>query len=85
MEKQICQSCGITLTEENKGLNADKSQNEEYCHYCFNYGEFTEPKMTLDLQIKKLSEMAISNFNLSEDEALTMAKKTLPKLKRWQH
>lgn len=84
MKNELCQSCGIPLTIENKGLNADKSPNEEYCHYCFHNGEFTEPKLTLDLQIKKLTEMAVSKLNLSEEEALNMANKTLPKLNRWK-
>ncbi len=84
MKNKLCQSCGIPLTDENKGLNADKSQNREYCHYCFHNGEFTEPKLSLDLQIKKLTEMAVSKLNLSEKEALNMANETLPKLKRWK-
>ncbi|MEN8121479.1 MAG: zinc ribbon domain-containing protein [Bacteroidota bacterium] len=84
MEKPLCQSCGIPLTIDNKGLNKDKSPNEEYCHYCFHNGEFSEPKLTLELQIKKLTEMAVFKMNLSEKEALNMAKKTLPKLKRWK-
>ena len=84
MKNELCQSCGIPLTIENKGLNNDKSQNEEYCHYCYHNGEFSEPKLTLELQIKKLTEMAVSKMNLSEKEALNMANETLPKLKRWK-
>jgi len=84
MKNKLCQSCGIPLTIENKGLNTDKSPNEDYCHYCFHNGEFTEPKLTLELQIKKLTEMAVSKLNLSEKEALDMAKTTLPLLKRWK-
>ncbi len=84
MKKELCQSCGMPLSIENRGLNADKSPNEEYCHYCFHNGEFTEPKLTLELQIKKLTEMAVSKLNLSQKEALNMANETLPKLKRWK-
>ena len=84
MENTICQSCSMPLTEENKGLNANKSPNEEFCHYCYCNGEFTEPKLSLDLQIKKLSQMAVSNMNLSEKEAFKMANETLPKLNRWK-
>ncbi|RLD51494.1 MAG: transcriptional regulator [Bacteroidetes bacterium] len=84
MKKELCQSCGMPLSIENRGLNADKSPNEEYCHYCFHNGEFTEPKLTLELQIKKLTEMAVLKLNLSQKEALNMANETLPKLKRWK-
>ena len=84
MENMICQSCSMPLTEENKGLNANKTPNDEYCHYCYHNGEFTEPKLTLDLQIKKLTEKAVSNMILSEKEALEMANTTLPILRRWK-
>ncbi len=84
MKNELCQSCGLPLTIDNKGLNANKSQNKEYCHFCFHNGEFTEPKLTLELQKKKLVEMAVSKLTLSEKEALKMANTTLPKLKRWK-
>ena len=84
MKNELCQSCGIPLTAENNGLNNDKSQNTEYCHFCFHNGEFTEPKLTLELQKKKLTDMAVSKLNLSEKEALKMANTTLPDLKRWK-
>jgi len=84
MKNELCQSCGIPLNSNNMGLNTDKSQNTEYCHFCYNNGAFTEPKLTLELQKKKLADMAVSKLNLSEKEAISMANETLPKLKRWK-
>ena len=32
---KFCQSCGMPLTEEVLGTNADGSKNEDYCMYCY--------------------------------------------------
>ena len=42
MEQKFCQSCGMPLTEELKGTNADGSRNEDYCIYCYKDGAFTQ-------------------------------------------
>ena len=41
MEMKFCQSCGMPLTDEVLGTNADGSKNEEYCIYCYKDGAFT--------------------------------------------
>ncbi|MBP5483845.1 MAG: transcriptional regulator, partial [Bacteroidales bacterium] len=33
MELKFCQSCGMPLTAEMKGTNADGSKSEDYCIY----------------------------------------------------
>lgn len=40
-EPHFCQSCGMPLTEEILGTNADQSKNNEYCIYCYKDGAFT--------------------------------------------
>ena len=42
MEKEMkfCQSCGMPLTDDVLGTNADGSKNEEYCMYCYKDGKF---------------------------------------------
>ncbi len=30
-EMKFCQSCGMPLTDDNKGTNADGSINDDYC------------------------------------------------------
>ena len=44
MEKEMkfCQSCGMTLTDDVLGTNADGSKNEEYCMYCYKDGKFLQ-------------------------------------------
>ncbi|MCX6808775.1 MAG: zinc ribbon domain-containing protein [Candidatus Berkelbacteria bacterium] len=79
----ICQSCGMPMMKkEDFGTNADNSQNEEYCTYCFQGGKFTW-EGTMDEMIEKLTLMA-GKMGLTEDEARKMATENLPKLKRWE-
>ena len=42
MDQRFCQSCGMPLTEEVLGTNADGSKNEEYCMYCYKDGKFLQ-------------------------------------------
>ena len=81
----VCQSCGMPMADPSQfGTEADSSLNEEYCTYCFQNGEFTDPDLTLNDQIEKLVKMAVEKMGASEDDAREMAERSLPKLKRWQ-
>jgi len=42
MEMKFCQSCGMPLTQEILGTNADGSKNEDYCIYCYKDGKFLQ-------------------------------------------
>ena len=41
-EMRFCQSCGMPLTEDVLGTNADGSKNEDYCMYCYKDGKFLQ-------------------------------------------
>ena len=41
-EQKFCQSCGMPLTNEILGSNADGTKNEEYCIYCYKDGADAE-------------------------------------------
>ncbi len=87
MEKlgPICQSCGMPLQKiEDFGTNADDSKNQEYCHFCFEKGDFTDKGITMEQKIEKLVNIAVSQMNMSETEAREMANKIIPTLKRWR-
>lgn len=71
--------------DEDFGTNADSSQNNEYCHFCFKEGNFTEPGITMEQKIDKLVQIAESQMNMPEDKAREMANNIIPKLKRWQN
>lgn len=83
MEQVICQSCGMPMSKpEDFGNNADGSQNNEYCTYCYQGGEFTF-KGTLPEMIEKQVSIAKEKMGMSEETARKMASETLPKLSRW--
>ncbi|MFH0912633.1 MAG: zinc ribbon domain-containing protein [Patescibacteria group bacterium] len=81
----ICQSCSMPLKKPaDFGTNADGSRNEDYCCYCYQKGEFTEPNITMDQMIDKVAGMMIQMQNISEDHALEICVNFIPKLKRWR-
>jgi hypothetical protein len=85
MKKEICQSCGMPLNQDNKGTEMHKSKHIEYCHFCYENGEFTNPSLTFDEQKDKLINMSISKFNMPKEEAQKQADAILPGLKRWKN
>ena len=89
MEKEMrfCQSCGMPLTDEILGTNADGSKNEEYCIYCFKDGAFTGD-FTMEEMIEFCSQFVEqynkdSGQNLTQDEYKAMLRQYYPNLKRW--
>ena len=41
-DQRFCQSCGMPLTEDVLGTNADGTKNEDYCMYCYKDGKFLQ-------------------------------------------
>ena len=89
MEKLICQSCGMPLSEDkHKGTNKDGSLSTEYCAYCFKNGEFTHNR-TLSEQV----EIGLQHFPpyknaATQEEKDTIRRQTkahLSTLKRWKN
>ena len=66
MEKmKFCQSCGMPLTDEVLGTNADGSKNEEYCMYCYNMN----PKMMF-MHMKAMTYMHMRKLLLLRKKLL---------------
>jgi methionyl-tRNA synthetase len=81
---KICQSCGMPLQKpEDFGTNKDMTKNEEYCHYCFEAGKFTDEGISLQEKIVKNIEIAV-RMGIPKEKATEMANTVLPKLKRWK-
>ena len=53
---KFCQSCGMPLTDEVLGTNADGSKNEEYCMYCYREGKFLQD-FTMDEMIEHCAQL----------------------------
>lgn len=88
MEQKICQSCGMPLTDEVLGTNADGSKNEEYCIYCFKDGAFTKD-CTMDEMIEFCSQFVdIVNKNMpqpmTKEQYEGIMHQYFPMLKRWK-
>ncbi len=88
MEQRFCQSCGMPLTEDILGTNADGSKNEEYCIYCYKDGAFTG-----DYTMEEMADFCAqfvddynkhTGKNLSREEYKKELLKFFPLLKRWQ-
>lgn len=66
---------------EDFGTNADGSPSSEYCHFCFQNGEFTA-KMEMPEYIEMQIKIAVDKLGMPEEKARAMAEKTTPNLKR---
>ena len=90
MEKDIkfCQSCGMPLTDEVLGTNADGSKNEDYCMYCYRDGKFLQD-CTMEEMIEHCAQF-IGAVNeglpnpITKEEYIGMMKTYFPQLKRWR-
>ena len=79
----FCQSCAMPMQKpEDFGINADGSQNKEYCHYCFQDGKYTEPKITTEQMIEKCAGM-MKQMNIPAAQ-IEQTKVFIPMLKRWK-
>ena len=88
MKQKFCQSCGMPLTEEVLGTNADGSKNEDYCMYCYKDGKFLQ-ECTMDEMIEHCLQF-IDEVNknmpkpMTKDEYKQMMRGFFPMLKRWR-
>ena len=79
-----CQSCGMPMdTPEDFGTGAEGFRINDYCHFCFKDGRFTEPHISMEQMIDKIAGMA-PMMRMTEDKAREMAKTFIPRLKRWR-
>jgi len=83
MKKEICQSCGMPMSNDDFGTNKDETKSKEYCHFCFKNGKFTDEGISMEEKIKKNIEIA-KRMGMSEEKAKALAENTIPKLKRWK-
>ena len=85
---KFCQSCGMPLTEEILGTNADGSKNEDYCIYCYKDGAFTG-NFTM-AEMAEYCSMYVEEYNKNTGKNLTACEykqellKYFPALKRWK-
>lgn len=88
MEQKFCQSCGMPIDDSTFGKEVNGSNNEEYCHFCYADGKFTND-CTMDEMIEHnlnyLNEFnKDSEVKYSVEEARAAMKEYFPQLKRWK-
>ena len=84
MEKaKICQSCGVPMSGH--GTNADGSQSDDYCCYCFEKGSFKDSNKTVEEMINFCAPLLARDGVFPDEEtARKHLQKHLPPLKRWK-
>ena len=88
MKQKFCQSCGMPLTDEVLGTNADGSKNEDYCMYCYKDGQFLQD-CTMEEMIEHCAQF-VNAVNeglekpITKEEYIGMMKSYFPQLKRWR-
>lgn len=84
----FCQSCGMPLTNDVLGTNADGSKNEDYCMYCYMDGKFLQD-CTMDEMIEHCAQF-VGAVNeglpqpITKEEYIGQMKMYFPHLKRWR-
>lgn len=87
MEQKFCQSCGMPLSDEILGTNADGSKNEEYCKWCYGNGAFLQDcsmEEMIDFCTKFVDQVnAVAGTSYSAEEYKQLLQEQFPTLKRW--
>ena len=85
---KFCQSCGMPLTDEVLGTNADGTKSDDYCMYCYRDGAFTG-----DFTMEEMAEFCSqyvgeynkhTGQNLDREAYKAVLLQFYPNLKRWQ-
>ena len=88
-DQKFCQSCGMPLTEDVLGTNADGTKNEDYCMYCYKDGKFLQD-CTMEEMIEHCAQF-VGAVNeglenpITKEEYIGMMKTYFPQLKRWRN
>jgi ssDNA-binding Zn-finger/Zn-ribbon topoisomerase 1 len=84
LEKNICQSCGMPMIHMTDfGTDRDGNINTDYCHYCYQEGEFTDKGISLEEKMARNIKLAVK-LGMTKATAAKLARNTLPKLRRWR-
>ena len=83
MEKNICQSCAVPFEIIPRGKNADGTENQDYCEFCFANGDFIYPKATTKDVIEGCIKGCVPDPFPDEETARQKMNEFFPTLKRW--
>lgn len=84
-EAPICQSCSMPLVkDEDFGTNADAGKNTEYCAYCFQNGKFTEPQLSQEEMIERVTDLMVQSEKGDRLQVRLAVDRRIRSLRRWQ-
>ena len=84
MEEKHCGSCGAPMAkEEMYGTEKNGSRSKDYCVHCYDKGAFLQPDITLDEMITFVSDLMVTQFGFTKEDADAQCKEGIPTLKRW--
>ena len=83
MEEKICQSCAVPFEIIPCGKNADGTENQDYCKYCFDNGDFIYPNATMEDVIEGCIPNTVPEPFENEEIARKTMSEFFPTLKRW--
>lgn len=84
MDKERCQSCGMPLGPGFFGTEADGSDTQVYCKFCYRDGAYVSPEMTMDEMLNLSVEQMVGQQGMPLEEATKAAHEVIPTLERWQ-
>ena len=80
----FCQSCGMPLSPELRGTEANGTPSADYCQYCYQNGAFTG-EMTMEEMIDFCVPIVVqANPGMTEDQARDQMRRSFPLLLRWR-
>ena len=82
MARQMCQSCGMPLKDNNRGTEANGDSSEKYCTHCYQHGDFTWKDATAD-QMQDYCMGILTKDKHWPSFMARMATNGIPKLERW--
>lgn len=83
MARQICQSCGMPLKDNNRGTETSGDTSEKYCTLCYREGVFTW-KDANSKQMQAYCMGVLTNEKHWPSFLARLATNGIPKLERWR-
>ena len=66
------------------GTAADGERINDYCHFCYDHGQFTQPSLTAAQMVEQSIDFLTSQTLMAKAEARALVTDAIPHLKRWR-
>lgn len=81
----FCQSCSMPMGKpDDFGTDIIGYKVNDYCHYCYKDGRFTDPDIIMEQMIDLAVSCMVKHENIPEEKAEEIASSSIPRLKRWK-